>query len=119
MRKLMLISILLFSCYTASLEELTKETPHGVYLREAQKAMNLNDYQSALSVYEKMIKNHKGSSSVVATGKYEIAFINYITGKKETAKNLFEELIKSGTKTPRWILTLSKKMIEKIEKTKA
>ena len=114
MKGLVLAGFFFFSCYTASLEKLTKETPYGIYLREAQKAMNSNDYQSALNVYGKMIENHKDNAGVVATGKYEIAFINYTIGKKEVAKTLFEELIKSGIKTPKWILPLSKKMIEKI-----
>ncbi|WKC57891.1 tetratricopeptide repeat protein [Borrelia sp. P9F1] len=117
MKKLVLAGTFLFSCYTASLEELTKETPYGIYLREAQKAMNSNDYRSALNVYEKMIEIHKDNAGIVATGKYEIAFINYTIGKKDTAKTLFEELIKSGIKTPKWILPLAKKMMEKITKT--
>ena len=87
MKKLVLIGVLFISCYTANLEELTKETPYSIYLREAQKAMNVNDYQSALKVYEKMIEIHQKNASIVATGKYEIAFIHYVIDKKETAKN--------------------------------
>ncbi|QMU99118.1 tetratricopeptide repeat protein [Borrelia sp. A-FGy1] len=112
---ILIISTLFFSCYTTNLEELTKETPYSIYLREAQKAMNVNDYDSALKVYEKMIENHKKNTSIVATGKYEIAFIHYALGKKEIAKKLFEELIKSGIKNPKWILALSKKILEKIK----
>ncbi|WP_445435917.1 tetratricopeptide repeat protein [Candidatus Borreliella tachyglossi] len=118
MKNLILISILFFSCYTANLDELTKETPYSIYLREAQRAMNVNDYTSALKVYEKMIENHKQNTGIVATGKYEIAFLHYITNKKELAKQLFEELIKSGTKNPKWIIPLSEKMIDKIKNEK-
>ncbi len=53
MKKLILLNLLLISCYTINLDKLTKETPYGVYLREAQKAVNVNDYNSALKAYEK------------------------------------------------------------------
>ncbi len=53
MKKLILLNLLLISCYTINLDKLTKETPYRVYLREAQKAVNVNDYNSALKAYEK------------------------------------------------------------------
>ncbi|AHH05089.1 hypothetical protein BmHG_00330 [Borrelia miyamotoi] len=116
MKKLILTSILFFSCYTAAHldKQLTKETPYSIYLREAQKATNVNDYKSALKIYTKMIENYKENESIVATGKYEIAFIYYITNKEETAKKLFEEIIQSNIQSPKWIIPLSKKIIEKI-----
>ncbi|QFP42000.1 tetratricopeptide repeat protein [Borrelia miyamotoi] len=116
MKKLILTSLLFFSCYTAAHldKQLTKETPYRSYLREAQKATNVNDYKSALKIYKKMIENYKENESIVATGKYEIAFIYYATNKKETAKKLFEEIIQSNIQSPKWIIPLSKKIIEKI-----
>ncbi|AHH10493.1 tetratricopeptide repeat protein [Borrelia coriaceae] len=118
MKKLILLTnSLLISCYTAAHldKQLTKETPHSIYLREAQKATSINDYKSALKVYEKMIENYKENESIVATGKYEIAFIYYVINKKDKAKNLFEELIQSNIQTPKWIIPLSKKIINKIQ----
>ncbi|BDU62996.1 hypothetical protein BOFE_05360 [Candidatus Borrelia fainii] len=117
MKKLVLISILFFSCYTVAHlnKQLTKDTPYSIYLREAQKATNINDYQSALKIYEKMIENYKENESIVAIGKYEIAFIYYVTNKNNTAKKLFEELIQSNVQTPKWIIPLSQKVIEKIQ----
>ncbi|AHH08291.1 tetratricopeptide repeat protein [Borrelia anserina] len=117
---LTLTSIILFSCYTAAHlnKQLTKETPYRIYLREAQKTTNVNDYQSALKIYEKMIENYKDNESIIAIGKYEIAFIYYLTNKKEKSKKLLEELIQSNIQTPKWIIPLSKKIIEKI-KTKS
>ncbi|AHE62656.1 hypothetical protein [Borrelia parkeri] len=118
MKKLLLTSILFFSCYTVAHlnKQLTKDTPYSIYLREAQKATNVNDYQSALKIYEKMIENYKENESIVAIGKYEIAFIYYVTNKNNTAKKLFEELIQSNVQIPKWILPLSQKIIEKIKK---
>ncbi|AHH13827.1 hypothetical protein [Borrelia hermsii] len=117
MKKLVLTSILFFSCYTAAHldKQLTKETPYSIYLRKAQQATNVNDYQSALKIYEKMIENYKENKSIVAIGKYEIAFIYYVKNKKETAKKLFEELIQSNIQTPKWIIPLSQRIIEKIK----
>ncbi|WP_421622817.1 tetratricopeptide repeat protein [Borrelia sp. MN22-0132] len=117
MNKLVLISILFFSCYTVTHlnKQLTKDTPYSIYLREAQKATNINDYQSALKIYEKMIENYKENESIVAIGKYEIAFIYYVTNKNNTAKKLFEELIQSNIQTPKWVIPLSQKIIEKIQ----
>ena len=117
MKKLILTSIIFFSCYTAAHldKRLTKETPYSIYLREAQKATNVNDYRSALKIYNKMIENHKDNESIVATGKYEIAFIYYITNKKEMAKKLFQEIIQSNIQNPKWITLLSKKIMEKIK----
>ncbi|WP_024653942.1 outer membrane protein assembly factor BamD [Borrelia persica] len=117
MNKLIITSILLLSCYsTAHLDkQLTKETPYRIYLKEAQKATNLNDYQSALKIYEKMIENYKDNKEIVATGKYEIAFIYYLNNKKGIAKKLFEELIQSDINTPKWIVPLSQKILQKIK----
>ncbi|UPA17823.1 tetratricopeptide repeat protein [Borrelia puertoricensis] len=117
MNKLVLINILFFSCYTVTHlnKQLTKDTPYSIYLREAQKATNINDYQSALKIYEKMIENYKENESIVAIGKYEIAFIYYVTNKNNTAKKLFEELIQSNIQTPKWVIPLSQKIIEKIQ----
>ncbi len=84
--KLVLLNLMLISCYTINLKKLTKETPYGIYLREAQKAINVNDYNSALKAYEKMIQNFDHNPNIVATGKYEIAFIYYTINKTEKAK---------------------------------
>ncbi|WKC79725.1 tetratricopeptide repeat protein [Borreliella tanukii] len=115
MKKLTLLSLILISCYTINLEKLTKETPYEVYLREAQKAINVNDYNSALKAYEKMIQNFAHNPNVVATGKYEIAFIYYTINKTEKAKKIFEELIENKMEMPKWIKPLAKKILNKIE----
>ncbi|ACH93277.1 MULTISPECIES: outer membrane protein assembly factor BamD [Borrelia] len=118
MNKLILpLTILLVSCYTIAHldDQLTEKTSHRIYLKEAQKAKNINDYQTALKIYEKMIQNYKENKEIVATGKYEIAFIYYVNNKKETAKKLFEELIQSNIETPKWVIPLSQKILQKIK----
>lgn len=115
MKKLVLLSLILISCYTINLKKLTKETPYGIYLREAQKAINVNDYNSALKAYEKMIQNFDHNPNIVATGKYEIAFIYYTINKTEKAKKIFEELIENKAEMPKWIKPLAKKILNKME----
>ncbi len=62
-----------------------------------------------------MIQNFDHNPNIVATGKYEIAFIYYTINKTEKAKKIFEELIENKAEMPKWIKPLAKKILNKME----
>lgn len=93
--------------------------PKEYFLLAQEAVVERNDYRAARAYYETFLNRHSEDIQLATEAEYEIAFIQYKLGDMALAQEGFEALIVKydsdvGKLLPRWPLTLSINMLEKI-----
>jgi hypothetical protein len=93
--------------------------PKEYFLLAQEAVVERNDYRAARTYYEAFLDRHSENIQLATEAEYEIAFIQFKLGDTTTAQEGFEALIVKydsdvGELLPRWPLTLSIQMLERI-----
>lgn len=115
-----LAALILASCTTIS-TDFEEGTNPEIYFQRAQMAVDRNDYDVALTIYRKLLDSGVSDLYYVVSAQYEIAFLYYKKGQRQTAIQAFEELLRTyyedplyTGRVPEWPRVLATRLLQKL-----
>ncbi len=117
---IVLAIIALFGGCTTTPEDIPDTLTQPEYFQQAQEAVEVRDWDTALAYYEAAIERFPQDTETVVAAEYEIAFIAYKRGLLDEAAQGFRSVLERydegvGPQIPDWPKILSEKLLAEIE----
>ncbi len=119
--KSLFLAMVFLGCTTISTEFEEGANPE-IYFQRAQRAVDINDFDTALRIYRKFLDSGINDLYYVISAEYEIAFLYYKMEKKQESIEAFEKLLRTyyddpvdESRVPVWPKVLSQRLLQKMK----